>query len=319
MSNQVIYKGKYYKSMREFAKELTLPYHSLFYYMDKHDTLEEAVQALEHNNAKKLVKNIDYINSLDDYDRELLFRKAGIKRYQKITEDSVLAFRGITKTLSAWSVILGEDVNSLIERAYKFTKPSKILGVKQGRYLGNVRRRNRGTIDDRYYVRATNLLMVGNRILSTAEIKRIYGVTEKQLIKEAKLRGLKLHEIGRTLDSDKLSDSIWNHPLHRSWVKNKDLMCDEWLDYKTFYNQVLPHYVRGYSLVRINEEIPLGVGNIRFERHNKKNTKGVYKKGNRWVAKVWFNKSTKHLGSFLTEEEAIKEVEKFRGGISYGS
>jgi hypothetical protein len=268
------YGGKSWESIRDLTDSLGISYSAVVTGISRGKLIDEVVDKQLAKVAKAKLKDCEYCSKLNSYGLEMLYRQAGMKYHKRPTEDTFLSFRGIEKTLYQWSIITGEPLNKIIHRYTMYKQPSKILGVKTGRWIGDTRV-VKGLLTSKEYFRLTNLRKVGDMILDENE----------------------------TIDDE----DIYHHPLYSAWRRlNKEgKLCEEWsASYKVFFHSLINHYVRGYGLMPVYNDRLISEDNFKFDRHNKGGAKGVYKNGSKYVVKVWSNGVSIHLGTYDTKEEA---------------
>lgn len=128
------------------------------------------------------------------------------------------------------------------------------------------------------------------------------------------------------------------HPLYRKWIsmktrclnrnnfKYKDYggrgigICEEWLNYLNYYNDLICLYKEGMEIDRINNAFGYCKENCRFvstsinasnKRSPRKNgLRGAYKQKNGYMSSIKINQKSYHIGNFNTEKQAHDEYMK---------
>lgn len=141
--------------------------------------------------------------------------------------------------------------------------------------------------------------------------------------------GHRYHELYDTWNSMKQRCTNPNRTRYKDYGGRGITICDEWLSVENFIKDMYPSYKEGLQLDRIDNNKGYSKENCRWVTHsqNQWNTnpqkestskyKGVHKSKLKWAAKI----KGKHLGTFITEEEAAiaynKEATKLFGEYAY--
>lgn len=108
-----------------------------------------------------------------------------------------------------------------------------------------------------------------------------------------------------------------NHKAYPSYGGRGITVCDRWLSFENFYEDVFPTYKAGLELDRTDNNRGYSPDNFRWvtRSQNAMNTRGrcdrkskykgvSYTKQGKWVASIQKEGAFKYIGSFKTEEEA---------------
>lgn len=101
-----------------------------------------------------------------------------------------------------------------------------------------------------------------------------------------------------------------NIKLAEYWINNP-------LDFYNYITSLDNYNIEGYTLDRIDNDKNYEIGNLRwaskFTQNNNRSSKsktgysGVYKNGNKYIARIFINKIKRYLGTFDTAEMAYEK------------
>ena len=120
-----------------------------------------------------------------------------------------------------------------------------------------------------------------------------------------------------------------NSPVYKHYGGRGIKICSSWLDYRNFRDWAIYHgWDVKLTLDRENNNGNYTPENCRWvsgtenrknvatRKRNKKYNWGVTKPDKKYIVTVWLNKKNNYLGSFVSEDEAIKVRNEF---IKYSS
>lgn len=112
------------------------------------------------------------------------------------------------------------------------------------------------------------------------------------------------------------------HPFYALWFERKQgkLLCDEWLDFKKFIEDISPKPEGNYFLLQIDSSKPFGPDNFKWQEHLKKRDDETNKE---WWARKWAARQAANPGMErnrmyvrkygLTNEEYEEKFKKQNG------
>jgi hypothetical protein len=142
----------------------------------------------------------------------------------------------------------------------------------------------------------------------------------------------------------KRTHGLYKHPLHMIWeamiqrTRNKNnkhfvdyggrgiKVCEEWKDFKNFYDDMIDGYEKGLSIDRIDNDKGYEKSNCRWatmkvQQRNKRiimstNTSGYrgvsfHQRNSKWMARIVIDGKNIYLGSFTTAIEAAKAYNNY--------
>lgn len=146
-------------------------------------------------------------------------------------------------------------------------------------------------------------------------------------IKAATIHGLRYDRIYSVWKNIRVRCFNSNNKQYKYYGARGITICDEWNDFKVFYDYVtgLPDYGKeGYTLDRIDNDKNYESGNMRWatqhiqtanrrmNKTNKSGFAGVFKRGdNRFIVSITVNYNRHNLGTYSTAEEGAKVRDQY--------
>ena len=140
-----------------------------------------------------------------------------------------------------------------------------------------------------------------------------------------KTHGLRSHRLYHTWNGMIQRCTNPNHTAYKDYGARGITVCEEWLDVKNFIEWCDQTYIEGMTLDRIDNNKGYNPDNCRWvskseqainRRMKSINTSGYagvsYKiRDGVWTANIGINNKLKHLGTFLTIEEAVQARDNY--------